>query len=189
LGKIICSGVFALIAKYGAKKKRVVPPPARLRTILHKQNQSYRVFSPAIPILKSSNKGRTLPPPYIVFRTFRPISSPQRRIKAFPQKICQQQKIKTKDPLQPHLTVCSKNSYVCICRFNSRNSRIAHFNSALLFINADYTQPAYFYIFNARKVLDDRGICPMFTKNNIAASKMNTKNSEWHIELGSEAIR
>jgi hypothetical protein len=172
LGKIICSGAFALTAKYGAKKKRVVPPPARLRTILHKQNQSYRVFSPAIPILKSSNKGRTLPPPYIVFRNRRLKGA----IKIPLQKICQQQKIKTKDPLQPHLTVCSKNSYVCICRFNSRNRQIAHFNSTLPFINTDYAQPAYFYIFNARKVLEDRGICLMFTKNNIAANKMNNKN-------------
>ncbi len=139
---------------------------------------SSAVFSaPAIPILKSS-KGRTFPPPYIVFRMFRPISSPQRRIKTSPQKICQQQKIKTKDHLKLHLTVYIKNSYACIYHFNSKNRQIAHFNSALPFINTDYAQPAYFYIFSARKVLEDRGICLMFTKNNIAANKMNNKNSE-----------
>ena len=109
---------------------------------------------------------------------FRPISSPQRRIKIFPQKICQQQKIKTKDHLHLHLTVYIRNSYVCICRFISKNSRIAHFNSALLFINADCTQPAHFYIFSTRKVLEDRGICLMFTKNNITANKINNKNSK-----------
>jgi len=59
----------------------------------------------------------------------------------------------------------------------------------LFFINTDYAQPAYFYIFNARKVLESREICPMFTKNNIAANKINNKNSEYHIEPGGEAIR
>ena len=29
----------------------------------------------------------------------------------------------------------------------------------------------------------------MFTKNNIAANKMNNKNGKYHIELGGEAIR
>ncbi len=155
-----------------------MPPPTRPHTMLLTKStlpcfqcRQHRFWNPL-------NKGRTLPPPYIVFRMFRPISSPQRRIKTLPQKICQQQKIKTKGHLQLHLTVYIRNSYVCICHFNSRNRQIAHFNTALLFINTDYTQPAYFYIFSARKVLDDKGICPMFTKNNMTANKINNKNGK-----------
>jgi len=55
---------------------------------------------------------------------------------------------------------------------------MSHFNNALSFINTDCTQPAYFYTFSARKVLDDKSICLMFTKNNMAVNKMNNKNSE-----------
>ena len=57
--------------------------------------------------------------------------------------------------------------------FQLQKQQMSHFNNALSFINTDHTQPTYFYIFSARKTLDDRGICLMFTKNNMAVDKMN----------------
>ncbi len=81
--------------------------------------------------------------------------------------------MKTKHALKFHLTVCIKNTYVYIYRFSFKNRQMSHFNNALSFINADYTQLTYFYIFSARKVLDDRRICLMFTKNNMTVNKMN----------------
>jgi len=53
------------------------------------------------------------------------------------------------------------------------NKQMSHFNNALHFINTDHTQPTYFYIFAVRKVLDNRKIWLMFTKNNGTVNKMN----------------
>jgi len=82
-------------------------------------------------------------------------------------------KNKNKRHLHFHLTFRIKNTYVFICRFRFNNRQMSHFNNALSFINVNCTQPTYFYIFSARKVLDDRRICLMFTKNNISVTKMN----------------
>jgi len=54
---------------------------------------------------------------------------------------------------------------------------MSNFDGALFFINTNYTQTIYFYIYGIRKTLDDIGICLMFTKNNIFVTKMNSKGS------------
>jgi hypothetical protein len=82
-------------------------------------------------------------------------------------------KNKNKKHIHFHLTLRIKNTYVYICCLDFENRQISHFNNALYFINTDYAQPTYFYIFGVRKVLDDRKIWLMFTKNNGAVNKMN----------------
>ncbi len=63
-------------------------------------------------------------------------------------------KNKNKRHIHFHLTLPTKNTYVYICRLDFKNRQLSHFNNALYFVNADYTQPTHFYIFGVRKVLD-----------------------------------
>lgn len=53
------------------------------------------------------------------------------------------------------------------------NKQMSYFNNALSFINTNYTQPTYFYIFFVRKLLNDKRICLTLIKNNIAVHKKN----------------
>lgn len=57
--------------------------------------------------------------------------------------------------------------------FELDNEQISYFNNALSFINTNYTQPTYFYISFVRKLLNDKRICLMLTKNNMAVHKNN----------------
>jgi hypothetical protein len=50
---------------------------------------------------------------------------------------------------------------------------LSKFDGVLFFLNANFTQIIHFYIYKLHKALEDNKICLMFTKSNMALSKMD----------------
>lgn len=62
--------------------------------------------------------------------------------------------------------------------FGLENKQMSYFNNASTFINTNYTQPTYFYIFFVRKLLNDKRICLTLIKNNIAVHNKEQLKSD-----------
>ena len=73
---------------------------------------------------------------------------------------------------QLHLYICSVQQNKEVWFDFARH--LSKFDGVLFFLNANFTQIIHFYIYKLHKTLEDSRICLMFTKSNIALSKMDS---------------
>jgi len=125
---------------------------------------------PAKLILRPSEIGRALPPSSPIFEVPPDIVTLEKYNCL--QQICQQQKIKAKSRVASFNNLQNKQLRLH-SHFSLQSKHVSNFNSALFFINTNFTQSIHFYIYGIRKTLDSREICLVFTKNNIFMKKMN----------------
>lgn len=97
-------------------------------------------------------------------------------------RLCRPPKVKSGEVSFNNLQDKQLHLYICSVQQNKEAwfdfaRHLSKFDGVLFFLNANFTQIIHFYIYKLHKTLEDNKICLMFTKSNIALSKMDSESS------------